>query len=91
MNLTNLTTLFTTPLSNAAQIQQTEFKGSGLRAFQGNFELKQDNFTSNPISATFKSKNEIEQIAKSNPRIMAILKEYNIPLKVNIDVLEDMR
>ena len=87
----NLTTLFTSPVNNAASVSQTGFKGSGLQTFRGEYGRVGDNFTSNPLNSTFKSKAEIEQMAKSSPRIMALLKEYNIPLKVNIEALEDMR
>ena len=92
MTKINLLTLFTNNVNNTAFSQQVNFKGSGIQAFQfGNKEPLQDNFTSNPISANFKSKSEIEQLAKSSPRIMALLREYNLPLRVNMDVLEDMR
>ena len=91
MNLTNLTTLLTAPLGNAAFKQSVETKGSRYQAFQSEYERIGDNFTTNPLNSTFKSKAEIEQLAKSSPRIMALLKEYNIPLKVNMEALEDMR
>ena len=91
MNLINLTTLFTTPFKNAALVSQTGLKGSELQTFRGEYRQIGDNFTSNPLISTLKSKAEIEHMAKSSPRIMALLKEYNIPLKVNIEALEDMR
>ena len=91
MKLINLTTLFTSPVNNAASISQTGFIGSGFQAFRGEYGRVGDNFTSNPLNSTFKSKAEIEQLAKSSPRIMALLKEYNIPLRINMEALEDMR
>lgn len=91
MKLINLTTLFTSPVNNAASISQTGLIGSGFKAFPGEYGRVGDNFTSNPLNSTFKSKAEIEQLAKSSPRIMALLKEYNIPLRVNMEALEDMR
>ena len=87
MKLINLTTLFTTPLNNTAQIQQTEFKGSGIGTFKYNgFEIPQDNFVSNPLNSNLDAAS-IERIAKSNPRIMQLLKENGISLKVNYDEL----
>ena len=92
MTKINLLTLFTNSVSNAALSQNINFKGSKLQTFQfENEEPLKDNFTSNPINANFKTKAEIEQLAKTSPRIMALLKEYNLPLKVNMDVLEEMR
>ena len=91
MKLINLTTLFTSPVNNAASISQTGLIGSGFQAFRGEYGRVGDNFTSNPLNSTFKSKAEIEQLAKSSPRIMALLKEYNIPLRINMEALEDMR
>ena len=49
-----------------------------------------DRFNTNPINEKFKSKAEIEHLAKSSPRIMALLKEHNLPLRVNMDALEEM-
>ena len=91
MSLINLTNIFgITPFYNAAAPKGVNFKGSeqvfGLPA--ENFV--NDGFTSNPLNKYFKSKAEIEQLAKSNPRIMALLKEHNLSLRVNMDVLEDM-
>ena len=91
MTSINFSTLFTKPIIGAASFQQVGFKGSEIQAFQNELEFGHDNFTSNPMQATFKSKEEIEQLAKANPRIMALLRENNLPLKVNIEALEDMR
>ena len=92
MTKINLLTLFNNSVSNAALAQKVNFKSSKFQAFQfENLELLKDNFTSNPINANFKTKAEIEQLAKSSPRIMALLKEHNLPLKVNVDILEEMK
>ena len=88
----NLTSLFgITPANSAALTKSVNFKsGANVTAFNfEGLEPSQDKFSTNPI--TMRSKAEIEQIAKSSPRIMALLKEHNLPLRVNIDVLEDMR
>lgn len=87
MKLINLTTLFTTPLNNTAQIQQTDFRGSGIGMFRySGFEPQKDNFVSNPLHSNLDAA-EIERISRSNPRIMQLLKENGIPLKVNYDEL----
>ena len=92
MTKINLLTLFTNNINNTALPQKTNFKGSGIQTFQfEKLEPLKDNFTSIPINSGFKTKAEIEQIAKSSPRIMALLKEYNLPLRVNMDILEEMR
>ena len=88
----NLTTLFTTPLSNTAQIQQTGFKGSDIRTFNYNeVGFPQDNFVSNPLTSDFSDRSKIERIAKSNPRIMQLLKENGIKLRVNLDELKALQ
>ena len=86
----NLTTLFTTPVNNTAFVQQIGFRSSGISTFRYNETgLPQDNFVSNPFGPSLNAA-EIERLAKSSPRIMALLKEYNIPLKINIEALENM-
>lgn len=93
MTLINLTTLFgINPLANAAPGQKVNFRGAELNnIFKYELESANDKFSSNPMNFCFKNKGEIELLAKSNPKIMAILKEYNLPLRVNMDVLEEMR
>lgn len=93
MTKINFSTLFTTPINNAAQTPKVNFRSSTLpNAFEyEGLESNKDKFSTNPLYANLKSKAEIEQMAKSSPRIMALLKEYNLPLRVNMDVLEDMR
>lgn len=53
-------------------------------------ELSKDRFSTNPFKENFKTKAEIEQLAKSSPRIMALLKENNIPLNVNMPAIEKL-
>ena len=98
MTLINLTNIFTQPLSAVPQKPQANFKGTGVNnigtADFFNFgiqESNRDKFASNPFGTNFDNKAKIEQLAKSNPRIMALLKEHNLPLKVNMEALEDMR
>ena len=93
MSLINLTNLFgITPNSTPALTKSVNFKGSeGIGAFQlEGLEPYQDRFSTNPLNSKFKSKAEIEQLAKSSPRIMALLKEHNLPLRVNMDALKEM-
>ena len=94
MALVNLTTLFggINPLQNT-NVAHTNSRGSehiSTFNFEG-LEPSRDKFSTNPFKDNFKTKAEIEQLAKSNPRIMAILKEYNIPLEVNITALEHLK
>ena len=92
MTLINLTNIFVQPLSAALPKSQVNFKGAEVNLFESGTQTHEsDKFTTNPFGAVFTSKAKIEQLAKSNPRIMAILKENNLPLNVNMDVLEDMR
>lgn len=50
-----------------------------------------DGFVSNPMEGIGWSKAEIESEAKSNPRIMEIMKKYNLPVKANVNELENLR
>lgn len=55
------------------------------------FVMQKDGFTTNPIYETFSTKEQVELSAKSNPRIINLLKEHNIPLQVNIKELEKLK
>ena len=93
MSLINLTNLFgITPNSTHALTKSVNFQSSErIGAFQSEgLEPYQDRFSTNPLNSKFKSKAEIEQLAKSSPRIMALLKEHNLPLRVNMDALKEM-
>ena len=89
----NLSTLFTSPLNSAALQQPVAINNSEKAAvFRfGEITPYNDSFSSNSLYVNFKGKSEIETMAKSNPRIMQLLKENNIPLKVNIEELEALR
>ena len=94
MTLINLTTLFggTNPLQKIGStpaIFRGGEKNAAVYGF-GTVEQNNDKFSTNPLKEKFKTKAEIELIAKSNPRITAILKEHNIPLEVNISALEKL-
>ena len=91
MSLINFSTLFTNHLSSAASTGQIGFNGSTARVFQGGSVEFADAFTSNPVYTNFKSKTEIEQLAKSNPRIAQLCSEYGIPIKANMEELNALR
>lgn len=50
-----------------------------------------DGFATNPIYENFGTKEQIELTAKSNPRIREILNEYNLPLEVNVEELNNLK
>ena len=50
-----------------------------------------DSFSTNPLYEKFGDRVEIEIIAKNNPRIQALLNKHNIPLKVNMKELEELK
>ena len=50
-----------------------------------------DGFISNPIYDNFGTREQIEAVAKDNPRIQEILVQNKIPLKVNIKELEELK
>lgn len=52
---------------------------------------RKDSFNSNPLYDSFRDKNYIANLAKSNPKIRQTLTEHKIPLKVNIDELEKLK
>ena len=91
MSLINFSTLFTNHINSTASIGQIGFKGSTSGAFQGSSVEFTDGFTSNPVYTNFKSKAEIEQLAKSNPRIAQLCSEYGIPIKANMEELNALR
>lgn len=50
-----------------------------------------DKFSTNPLYENFGNKAEIEMNARTNHRIQELLKEYKIPLKVNMNQLEQLK
>ena len=55
------------------------------------FKPVSDGFASNPIYDNFGTKEQIEAIAKTNPKIQQILNENKIPLQVNIEELNKLK
>lgn len=72
-------------------IPQIKFRANTTIPKPKEIEVVTDGFTSNPLYDKFGSKTEIEAIAKTNSRIQELLKEYNIPLEVNIEELEKLK
>lgn len=54
-------------------------------------ETKQDIFVSNPIYKDIQTKSEIEALVRKNSNIERILGEYNIPLEINLNALEELK
>lgn len=64
---------------------------SSLLNVQPKSQLRKDGFVTNPIYESLSTKEQIELVVKSNSRIMGLLKEYSIPLQVNIRELEKLK
>ena len=64
---------------------------SALNSQNPNLKVQKDGFVTNPIYENFSTKEQIENVAKLNPRIMTLLKEHDIPLQVNIKELEKLK
>ena len=88
MALTNLTTLFgINPANNAQLSNPAKINGStDFAAFNYSVSGYQDKFTTNSLNVAT-DKATILKLAKSSPRIMALLKEYNIPLQFNAEAI----
>lgn len=48
-------------------------------------------FVTKPLDNNFDTKEQIELYAKSSPEICSIMKEHNLPIKVNIEELEKLK
>ena len=75
--------VYNTPILNI------QFRAAGNYA--GTLAPKKDSFSTNPLYDSFVDKNTLTQIAKSNPRIMELLKNNHIRLDVNIRELEKLK
>ena len=83
--------VYNTPILNKINIPHVPFR-SVTPSYIGKAEgIRQDSFSSNPLYSNFVDKNTLTQIAKSNPRIMDILKENNIRLNVNTQELNKLK
>lgn len=50
-----------------------------------------DGFATNPLYNDLGSKADIEACARSNPRIVEMLNQHNLPIKVNLEELEKLK
>lgn len=50
-----------------------------------------DGFTTNPLYSGLESKEQLVDEIKSNPRIKELMKEYKLPLKLNLKELEQLK
>ena len=91
MTSINFSTLFTNHINGTAFPAQIGLNGSTVQTFKNELNGFGDGFTSNPLYANFKSKTEIEALAKSNPRIAQLCRENGIPIKINIEELEALK
>lgn len=53
--------------------------------------VSEDKYTTSTIGVEYSDENKIKQLAKSNPNIQRILKENGIPLKVNMDIISELK
>ena len=81
--------VYNTPILNKINIPNIQFRAAGNYA--GTLAPKKDSFSTNPLYDNFVDKNTLTQIAKSNPRIMELLKSNHIRLDVNIRELEKLK
>lgn len=81
--------IYNTPIFNKINIPNIQFRSAAN--YTEPVRIEQDSFASNPLYANFADKNSLTQIAKSNPRIMEILKENNIPLNINTRELDKLK
>ncbi len=68
-----------------------QFKGRTEVFANRELEPYKDSFSTNPLYEDFGTKQQIEQAVMSNPRIKEILREYNLPLKINMEELEKLK
>lgn len=81
--------VYNTPILNKINIPNIQFRAAGNYA--ETLAPKKDSFSTNPLYDSFVDKNTLTQIAKSNPRIMELLKNNHIRLDVNIRELEKLK
>jgi len=52
---------------------------------------KKDSFTTNPLYEGVKNADKIENLARNNPKIKAIMDKYNLPIKANTQELSNLQ
>ena len=81
--------VYNTPILNKINIPNIQFRAAGNYA--GTLAPKKDSFSTTPLYDNFVDRNTLTQIAKSNPRIMELLKSNQVRLDVNIRELEKLK
>lgn len=82
--------IYNTPILNRINIPNLQFRQATASYIEPG-ERVQDSFASNPLYANFVDRETLSRIAKSNQRIMQILKENNIRLNVNSQELDKLK
>ena len=85
-----MTFVYNTPILNKINIPNIQFR-SAVTNYTDSSGVRQDSFISNPLYANFVDEKTLTKIAKSNPRVMDILRENNIRLNVNSQELEKLK
>lgn len=81
--------VYNTPILNKINIPNIQFRAAGN--YTETLAPKKDSFSTNPLYDNFVDKNTLTQTAKSNPRIMELLKNNHVRLDVNIRELEKLK
>lgn len=81
--------VYNTPILNRISIPNIQFRAAEnpLAATAS----KKDSFSSNPLSHNFVDKNTLTGIARSNPRVMELLRANHIKPDVNMRELEELK
>ena len=83
-----MTYIYNSPVN--FNIPKVPFRGSPTTFTPEITAPKQDGFATNPLYSNFGTKSDIEAKARSNPRLQELAQEYNLPLKANMQALEDL-
>ena len=83
-----MTSIYNSPIN--FNIPKIAFR-SNSTAYAPQINPQNDRFTSNPLYENNGIKAEIENTVKSNQRIMELLRENNLPIKVNEKELEKLQ
>lgn len=81
---------FIPQINNFNNISKIAFR-SNTPVYMPQGQPLKDGFATNPLYDNFGNKAQIEATINSNPRIQQILKEHNMPAKVNMAELEKLK
>ena len=82
-----MTYIYNTPIN--FNIPQLSFRSTQTVPLQS--PSRKDSFTTNPLLEGLNSATEIENLARNNPKIKSILDRYNLPIKANIQELNNLQ